>query len=175
MWNSVDVDWGRRCAHSLQRGGDGKGRDSQPETDKVSQKEKTKIMFVSSSLEPQPQECWTLVADVSLTPSLMFGFCGLIQVTVLLFFDGKRTKTMYDKIFVRAQQRLFNMRCRKLYRQLAEPPLHWHMPFFTQNVSIAQVKKIKVAGTKCWLKLSALCDLLEIICTLGPEASGSSG
>ena len=46
-----------------------------------------------------------------------------------------------------------------------------HMPVFTGkslNVSLVPVKN-KVAGTKYPLKLS---DLLEILCTLGPEASG---
>ena len=55
-----------------------------------------------------------------------------------------------------------------------EPPLDRHMPVLPVNVSPVPVKNI-VAGTKYRLKLSVLCDLLEIIlCTLDPEASGSS-
>ena len=46
--------------------------------------------------------------------------------------------------------------------------------FLPENVSLVPVKN-KVAGTKYWLKLRILCDLLEILYTLGPEASGSSG
>ena len=57
---------------------------------------------------------------------------------------------------------------------MSEPPLDGHMPVFTVNVSQVPVKNI-VTGTKYQLKLSVLCDLLEIIlCSLGPEASGSS-
>ena len=57
----------------------------------------------------------------------------------------------------------------------SEPPLDWHMPVFTGKCFPSTDKKNIVAGTKYWLKLSVLCDLLEIIlCTLGPEASGSS-
>ena len=53
----------------------------------------------------------------------------------------------------------------------SEPLLDRHMPV---NVSPVPVKNI-VNRTKYPLKLSILHDLLEIIlCTLGPEASGSS-
>ena len=57
----------------------------------------------------------------------------------------------------------------------SEPPLDRQMLFFlTINVSPVPVKNI-VAGTKYQLKLSVLCDLLEIIlCTLGSEANGNS-
>ena len=44
--------------------------------------------------------------------------------------------------------------------------------FSPVNVSVVPVN-IKVASTKYQLKLNALCDLLEILCTLGPEASGN--
>ena len=46
-----------------------------------------------------------------------------------------------------------------------KPPLDRHMPFFLLgNVFLVVVPvKNKVAGTKYWLKLSVLCDLLEII------------
>ena len=54
-----------------------------------------------------------------------------------------------------------------------EPPLDQHMPFFT-SVSLVLVKN-KVTRTKYQLKLSALCDLLEILCILGLEASESAG
>ena len=45
--------------------------------------------------------------------------------------------------------------------------------FLPVNVSLPV--KNKVACTKYRLKLSALCDLLEILCPLATEASGSSG
>ena len=46
------------------------------------------------------------------------------------------------------------------------------MPFLLVNVPLDLVLvTIKVTGTmyQYQLKLSALCDLLEILCTLGPE------
>ena len=48
--------------------------------------------------------------------------------------------------------------------------------YWTVTVSLVVVLvKNKFASTKYQLKLSILCDLLEIIiCTLGPEASGGS-
>ena len=53
----------------------------------------------------------------------------------------------------------------------SEPPLDCYMPV---NLSLVPVKNT-VASTKYQLKLSVLYDLLEtILCTLGPEASGSS-
>ena len=63
---------------------------------------------------------------------------------------------------------------RGLGRASARPPYAGFCVFFLQvNVSPVPVKNI-VTGTKYWLKLTILCDLLEIIlCTLGPEASGS--
>ena len=49
------------------------------------------------------------------------------------------------------------------------------MSFFKLlNVSLVLVKKKEDIGTMYWLKLCALCDLLEILCALGPESSGSS-
>ena len=52
--------------------------------------------------------------------------------------------------------------------------LDWHMPIFTSKCFHVLVSN-KVAGTMYQLKLSALCDLLDILSSLGPEASGSSG
>ena len=51
-----------------------------------------------------------------------------------------------------------------------KPPLDQHMVFF------CWLKKgEKSASSTCWLKLSALCDLLDIVlCTLGPEARRGS-
>ena len=50
------------------------------------------------------------------------------------------------------------------------------MLVFTSLVNVPQVPvtKVTVRVTMYWLKLSSLCDLLGILCTLGPEASGSS-
>ena len=51
------------------------------------------------------------------------------------------------------------IRCR------SEPPLDRHVPVLPVNVSLPV--KNNVAGTEYRLKLSTLCDLLEIRCTLG--------
>ena len=55
------------------------------------------------------------------------------------------------------------------YQSLCQTGICWFSPV---DVSVVPVK-IKVASTMYQLKLSALCDLLEILCTMGPEASGS--
>ena len=57
-----------------------------------------------------------------------------------------------------------------------QPLLVRHMLFFTSvvNVPLVLVTKVTVSVTMYCLKLSSLCDLLGILFTLGPEASGSS-
>ena len=58
----------------------------------------------------------------------------------------------------------------EIFLTIPEPPLDRHMPFFTGKCFPSTGKKY---SRRYRLKLSILCDLLEIIlCTLGPEASG---
>ena len=61
------------------------------------------------------------------------------------------------------------------FRQLRRASARPAYASFTGKCFPSTGKKNVVASTKYWLKLSVLCDLLEIIlCTLGSEASGSS-
>ena len=89
----------------------------------------------------------------------------------LLEFPGKQVGVMVWRIWVTGKTTIHTC---SGFKQ-SEPLLDRHMLVFIPiNVSPGPVKNI-VTGTKYRLKLSVLCDLLEIIlCTMGPETSGNS-